>query len=141
MRLDGVFLKAKNSLIRRDIETGLAFKLVETEAAPGIAAPRVVWEEGTVTTTAREAVDAYNRPDSDRKSASEVRDWLHAILLRGAVPQATIEEEGAKLGISLDQLKRAKAKIGAESRKQAAMNGSWEWYLRGGPADPDPLPL
>ena len=51
------------------------------------------------------------------------------MLHQGAVPEKTLEEEGARLGISIDQMKRAKKKVGAESRKAAAMNGSWEWYL------------
>jgi hypothetical protein len=133
-----LFQRAKNNNVAREVETGLAFRLDNTEVEPGSCVPRVVWEEGAVTISASDAMQAYNRPDSDRKSATEVRDWLHAMLHQGPVPEKILEEEGAKVGISLDQLKRAKKKIGAESRKQAAMNGSWEWYLLGGAGDPNP---
>jgi hypothetical protein len=130
-----LLLRAKNNLVSREIETGLAFKLVSTEVQPGIIVPRIEWEAGEVTTTAREAMNSYNRPDNDRKSADEVRDWLRGVLLNGPVLQTIIEEEGKKLNISLDQLKRAKKKIGVDSRK-VDMNGSWEWYLIGGKGTP-----
>ena len=46
-----LMLRAKNNNVSQSIETGVAFKLVETEVAPGIRVPRVQWEEGEVTTS------------------------------------------------------------------------------------------
>lgn len=132
-----LFLRAKNNLIPQSINPNLAFRLVGTDVQTPrgtVQVARVQWLEGTVETTAQEAMTSYHRPENDRRSAAEVREWLGTLLYAGPLPQTEIEQKASGEGITLDQLKRAKPQVGVDSRKMS-LNGGWEWYLRGGRGD------
>jgi hypothetical protein len=80
--------------------------------------------------------DYYHRPENDRRSAAEVRDWLNTLLYAGPLPVTEIEQKAAIEGITPDQLRYAKKKIGVDSRKLP--DGSWQWFIIGGRGDPNP---
>ena len=124
-----LMLRAKNSHMPRTVTTGMAYRLVNTEIEPGINAAKIMWD-GPVDISAREALKAYARPEKDRRGAKEVQDWLRALLLAGPMDVKKIREEADKIGISKDQLDRAKQKLGVISRK-IGMSDGFEWLLGG----------
>jgi DNA polymerase len=104
----------------------IAYRLEETEAAPGIRAPRVVWEE-VVDVSADEAIAAL-RAGKDRQTGVVV--FLLDILAGGPVLKSVIEERGSVRGFSIDQLDRAKKKMGVVAFKEnGQLSGRWFWAL------------
>lgn len=133
-----LFLRAKNNLIPQSINTNLAFRLTGTNVETprgAVNVARVEWKDGAVETTAQEAMTRYQRPENDRRSAAEVREWLGTLLYGGPLPVTEIEQKAAIEGITLDQLKYAKTKIGVDSRKLP--DNSWQWFIPGGRGDPN----
>ena len=51
------------------------------------------------------------------------------MLANGPVPVKMIEERARARGLSIDQLKRAKQKMGLGAFKEQAKDGRWFWAL------------
>ena len=51
---------------------------------------------------------------------------MNTLLYAGPLPVTEIEQKAAIEGITLDQLRYAKKKIGVDSRKLP--DGSWQWF-------------
>jgi hypothetical protein len=112
------------------VEVGFDRKLGES-----IRAPVVQWE-GEVDITAEEAI-AQAKPGKSNRSRP-VEDFLSDVLTGGPVLQTTVVERGAERGFSLDQLRRAKEKLGVNSCKEPKFEGRWAWRLiQGGKSDED----
>jgi AAA domain len=100
------------------------------ESAPGGDVARVVWTGST-------GLDAASllRTDGEDDERHEVDAWLLDLLDggNGAVPAQDVKKKAHAAGYSLDQVKRAKKRLGIESVK-AGMGGGWEWVapLEGG---------
>lgn len=114
----------------------LAFRVAETVVEDNIAAPRVVWE-GAVDITADQAVGAASQGDSKKKqrgAQEKVQAVLQSIMDRAqpglldgkqTVAAKAAIEEAAKHGITAEQLKTAREKMGIHTQQIA---GQWVWY-------------
>jgi hypothetical protein len=83
----------------------------------------IIWE-GVADISADEALAAT----STKKDTSGARMFLMDMLANGPVPATLIEELAAMRGLSIDQLKRAKPKMGVGSFRKA-MDKGWFWAL------------
>jgi len=130
-----LFTTAKCNVARKG--TTLAYK-IEEEANAGhdaetgevITAPYVVWDPTPVNLTADQALASGK---GDKQQPPDVRAFLELILANGPVPVTKIEEHAARRGISLDQLKRIKTKLGVRSDQVGGFGGAghWVWSFPG----------
>jgi hypothetical protein len=88
----------------------LAYKIEEMIVGPeqNIEAPYAVWDATPVNLTADQAVASGKEGD---KRGTDVKMFLELILANGPVAVTKIEEQAARRGISIDQLKRMKKKL------------------------------
>lgn len=129
-----LFANPKNNA--HTLRPTLAFRVAEIivgqDEGTNIAAPRVVWE-GEVDITADEAV-AASRGGGDagangRPGAqAEVQAFLALALKDGSLPQSEVEERAEKAGYTVDQLNKAKRRVGVISTK-SGFEGGWQWAL------------
>ena len=100
-----------------------------------IDAPFVVFDKEPVATTADEAVamaaGSGRGRGGDRRSEESVpvQDFLAGLLRDGPRPQTEVEERARKAGLTIDQLKKAKAKLGVQSKKRPGFRDGWDWEL------------
>jgi putative DNA primase/helicase len=119
----------------------LAFRKTSTtvgrDEATGstISAAYVTWE-GTVDISADEAVAATMAKATGKRTDAALA-FLIEVLAGGPVPMKDIEERGAQRGLNVDQLKRAKGKLGIISDK-SGFEGAWVWAM---PKDRDKMPF
>jgi hypothetical protein len=85
---------------------------------------KIAWEE-VMGITADEALAA----GSAKKGRSEPRMFLMNVLANGPVPVKLIEERAEACGLSKDQLKYAKEKMGVGAFKERTEDGRWFWAL------------
>lgn len=117
----------------------LAFRKTSTivgrDEATGntISAAYVTWE-GTVDISADEAVAATMAKATGKRTDAALA-FLIEVLAGGPVPMKEIEEKGAQRGLNVDQLKRAKGKLGIISDK-SGFEGAWVWAM---PKDRDKM--
>lgn len=107
--------------------TGLAYRLIPV--AGGV--PRVVWEPGTVSVSADEAVAPVDqRRGPEAEGQEEARAWLMDFLANG--PRAAVDcyAEATRVGISRATLLRAKPAAGVLAGKDGYA-GPWTWRLPG----------
>lgn len=108
---------------------GFIYTFEQTELPDGIEASRIVWGEA-VEGTARELLAD---PEPGGEHGNDAATFLRDLLAEGPMPvkEVFLEAEGA--GYSRDQMKRAKAKIGAEAIKEGGDFGGkgarWIWAL------------
>jgi hypothetical protein len=102
-----------------------AFEQTLLEGYEGIVANGITWG-AAVEGTAR---DLLSEPESNSGSASAgAAEFLHDLLAYGPLPAREIFREAAAAGYSDDQVKRAKSRIGVETKK-IGMEGGWIWRL------------
>ena len=110
-------------------------------AEPGDALPRVSWEGESAHTPATllaGPADSKKREagEDDRGALDEAIEFLHESLAGGPVAAQRVLRDARAAGISERTLRRAKAIVGAETKK---LTGRWEWRLREG-GEPSPHP-
>jgi hypothetical protein len=134
-----LFTNARNAL-RPTIPT-LAYtktgKVVGQDPNNGldITAARIEWDPTPRSVTADQAV-ATSAPSRSKRDGPDVKAWLQDVLANGNVPQKKIEEMAEKRNITLDQLKKMKAKLMIESKLIGfGPEGYWVWEL------PEELPF
>jgi hypothetical protein len=94
--------------------------------------PAVEWDSEPVNITTEEALRADTESHQDRSEGQACDIWLRNALSSGPVEEAKIVETGKAAGFSKHQLKRAKQRIGANSKKHGFKSGSgWSWELDG----------
>jgi hypothetical protein len=121
-----LFTNAKNNVSRK--MPTLAYRVTEKQLDGGITAACVTWEE-IVDITADQAIMAAS-PAKARDQQSGPVMTLMNLLANGPVPTKTIEERGIACGFSVDQLKRAKRKMGVVRFKETGkIDGQWFWAL------------
>ncbi|TAM94638.1 MAG: AAA family ATPase [Rhodanobacteraceae bacterium] len=104
---------------------GFAYTFEQTDIGGGIIASRTTWG-GEVQGSARELLaEAEAEPDD---AGQDAVTFLRDLLASGALPTKEVFREAEGAGYSRDQVKRAKAKIGAIAEKQG-MTGGWSWRL------------
>ena len=93
-----------------------------------IRAPVIAWE-GEAEISAEEALAAARPAKSGR--ALGALEFLADFLAGGPQLQTAVIERGAERGFSLDQLKRAKGRLGVESFRGGGLGegGAWFWAL------------
>jgi putative DNA primase/helicase len=92
-----------------------------------ITAPRVVWEKDPVDISADEAVRAANGSGEKHKQQTKAKQFLEDLLEHGQPVHAQeIYDKGEKEGFSVNQLKRAKAKLRIVSEQ---ITGGWTWRI------------
>ena len=118
-----LFTSPKHNVAQRRIPA-ITYRIEEATVAPGITAPRIVWEE-TVDVTADEALAAAS-PSKDKKRGAIA--FLGDVLASAPVHSKIVLRRGEVHGFSEDQLRRAKDKMGVVAYKDGVMGG-WMWAL------------
>jgi len=128
-----LFTNARNAL--RPTMPTLAYtktgKVVGQDPNNGldITAARIEWDTTPRSVTADQAV-ATGAPSRSKRDSPDVKAWLQDVLANGNVPQKKIEEMAEKRNITLDQLKKMKAKLNIESKLIGfGPDGYWVWEL------------
>jgi DNA polymerase len=121
----GLFTNPRNTPGK--LQPTLAYRIEEKQIDGEIKTSFIVWEEA-VDITADQAVAAAATP-KERGQQNSVRLFLLDLLSKGPAPQSHIEERAAAHGFSIDQLRRAKAKMAIVAFKEQAWQGRWMWAL------------
>jgi putative DNA primase/helicase len=111
-------------------QTGLAFSLQSAQvrsAAGPIETSCVVWESGTVTVTADEAMVRQCDPE-ERNDIEDAKEFLRDLLADGPVSSRRIRADAEGSGYSWRTIQRAKKAVGIEAVKEG-MKGAWVWKL------------
>ena len=123
----GLFANVKNNVSRK--MSTLAYRIVEQPLADGVTAASIIWEE-IVDISADQAVAAATPTTKERGQQSDVIIFLMNLLANGPGARTTIEDKAAERGFTIDQLKRAKRRMGIVTFKQTGtMEGHWFWAL------------
>ena len=95
---------------------------------PDSGVARVVW---TGASTHDAAGLLRNAGDDDQDDRREIEEWLEEVMNAGGGRAAAkdVMNAGRKVGYSVDQVKRAKKRLGIESMK-AGMGSGWDWVMR-----------
>lgn len=109
--------------LRFDIEP---IVLPATENEPDVETARLV-ERGE-SEHRGEALLASRDDPEERSAVDEAAVWLEDLLSSSPVGATEVQTAARKHGISERTLRRAKTRLGAESKK-AAFGGGWEWAL------------
>lgn len=104
---------------------GFSYTFEQTENPDGITASRIVFGEAVEGSARDLLAEAEADPDGDGQDAA---GFLRDLLTDGPMPTKEVFREAQGAGYSRDQVKRAKAKIGAVAEKQG-MTGGWLWRL------------
>ncbi len=110
----------------------LAYRLINDDEH-GCA--RVVWEGATSHTA--DSLLAVPRDEDERTERDAAADWLRDTLAGQGLPASEVLALGKKAGYSETTLKRAKKRVGVESRKKG-MDGGWVWMLPDEQGHPSP---
>jgi putative DNA primase/helicase len=123
-----LFLPLKNN-IGPDV-TGFAFR-IESATAQSTAGPletsRVVWESGTVSASADEALGTLSKKPK-QPVLEEAQTWLKDQLSKETVAAAEIFDRGRGERFSTATLRRAAKELQVEKAK-TGMEGGWVWSL------------
>ena len=120
-----LFTNPKNNVSRK--MSTLAYRIIEKPLDGGIKAACISWEE-IVDITADQAVAAT--VISKNKGASNAGMLLSDMLANGPVSVKLIEERATERGLSKEQLKHAKQKLGIVAFKEhGKLDGQWFWAL------------
>ncbi len=111
---------------------GLAYR-IEPLGVDGC--PAVAWEPDRVNVSADDALAGDQGDAGGRTERDDAADWLRDLLAQGPRPARDVEQDARDAGFSIGTVRRAKAAIGAVSRKPA-FGGPWEWAL----PTPSPTP-
>lgn len=105
---------------------GFGYTVEQVDAGDGIEASRISWG-ATLDGTAHELLGRADAA-SEAKDADEAAAFLRALISSGVQESKTIFREAESAGLSHDQIKRAKVRIGAKAFK-VSMDGGWIWKL------------
>lgn len=118
----------------------LAFRIEDRGNGPAVS-----WEAEPVDVNVEQALRAESekRREGDHSEARECDRWLRECLASGPVGTVELLEDGRSAGFSRDQLKRAKERIGARSRRIGFGRDSkchWSLAIERSPDDPEGRP-
>jgi hypothetical protein len=104
----------------------LGYRLTDS---PEHGCARVEW----LGSTDHQAADLLGRreDDDERSERDAAAEWLAGLLRHGPVSATAVYRAADAAGLSKDQAKRAKKKLGVTAAK-AGMDGPWLWSLREG---------
>jgi putative DNA primase/helicase len=99
--------------------------------------PAVEWEADPVSITAEQALAAEADAGAEQAERSACEKWLRETLAAGPVPSRDVEKAGKDAGFNLTELKRAKTRIGAVSKREGfGANSKCHWSLPKGDGRP-----
>ena len=131
-----IFVRSKSNI--GPDNGGFRYDLIQIELPnyPGICASQLLWGSA-VDGDARELLGrAEAAPKDDAKKdvagVAEIDAWLFDFLSHGPKLAKEVFDGGRVEGYSRDQLKAAKGRIGAESKKESRYQGIWRWTLPDG---------
>lgn len=143
---DGSFVLAvtKGNLAPVDWRSTLSYRLRSEpfhfdDSTTGTVA-RLEWG-GTVDLSADDAL-AHPGDAEDRSARDEAAEWLTDLLGAGEVGAGVVKRKADQAGHSWATVRRAKAALGAKSRKVGApgQDGEWVWYLPEDAHEPPKMP-
>jgi putative DNA primase/helicase len=106
---------------------GFAFEIESKVIADGICTSAVVWSDDPVTISADEALAT-----ATKRVTSGAVDFLQAALRQGPVDQTEIVRRGKEAGFTEKNLRSAREKLGAATRKEGfGAGGKWVWVPAG----------
>ena len=123
-----LMVKAKNNLAKSG-QKALAYNFGEREVGTDpntkqkIVAPHILWHPKHVDVTASEAMQASKSP----AARDDAKKFLADLLASGPLPKREIEEAADANGIAARTLRRAKAELKVEAKKDGE-NGAWRWH-------------
>ena len=116
-----LFTKMKANLATEDVG-GLAFRV------GGHIATGLLWEEGTVATTADEALHVEER-DTKAPAKAEAKEWLRELLKDGEVMADDVWSKATADGLCQKTVNVAKKELGVRTRKTGGKGAPWAWTL------------
>jgi putative DNA primase/helicase len=102
--------------------------------APGIIAPRIIWDDAPVDMTADQALVALNEHNRSGGSLREAKDFLRELLATRPISATDGEEACEGNGISQRTLERARKELGVKATKDG-FGGGWKWAMEGDDED------
>jgi len=122
-----LFLPIKNN-IGTD-KTGLAFTLQSHQLKNGIETSKVVWLDEIILKSADEVISPQGG-DDEKSKVEEAEEFLLDILSNGAMKYTEIISLAENEKISEKTLRRAKKKIGVQTKREGFGKGSKQfWYF------------
>lgn len=121
-----VLVRAKSNIGPDD--GGFAYSLNRVEVAPEVEGQRVVWLEALKGSARDVLAEAEANPEGDEEASAldEALEFLRSELRDGPKPAKAIFREARDAGHSDRTIKRAKAELQAESKKEKS---GWVWVL------------
>lgn len=105
---------------------GFEYDIAQSEPLPGIFASYIAWGK-SVDGTARELLAEPYGDQSDKSAIEAACDFLRDVLADGLSPVKGVEAEANNAGISKATLRRARDRLGVNSKK--GVGGAWYWRL------------
>jgi putative DNA primase/helicase len=128
-----IFVRSKSN--NGPDDGGFRYDLVQIELPdfPGIHASQLLWGS-PIDGSAKDLLgraETTPKEDTRRDAAgtAEIDAWLLDFLSHGPKQAKEVFAAGKDEGYSKDQLKDAKKRIGAESKKKPVYQGEWKWTL------------
>jgi putative DNA primase/helicase len=121
-----LMLAVKNNVGQK--AQGRGYIIEGKTAAPGIIAPRIIWDDAPVDMTADQALAAINRHNKDGGSLTEAKDFLRELLAKGPIPAKEAEEAAEANGVSERTLRRARKELGIKTSK-SSFDAGWTWSM------------
>ena len=113
---------------------GRGYTIEGKTVAPGIIAPRIIWDDAPVDMTADQALVAINEHHKHGGSLKKAKELLSDLLAKGSITATEGEEAGRANGISQRTLERARKELGVKATKDG-FDGGWKWTLEGDDQD------
>jgi hypothetical protein len=107
---------------------GRGYTIEGKTVAPGIIAPRIIWDDAPVDMSADQALAAIDQHNKDGGSLKKAEELLSELLVNGSIAAKEGEEAGRANGISQRTLERARKELGVKATKDG-FDGGWKWTL------------
>jgi putative DNA primase/helicase len=113
-----------------DDATAFAFRIESATVGNGIDTSHVVFEPGTLTTTAAELLLGQSQTDEERGAQGEAEEFLRDMLKDGPVNSKFVKDAAKKAEIAPRTLDRARARLKVRAIK-SDITGCWLMALPG----------
>lgn len=120
-----LFLPIKNN-IGID-KTGFAFKIESCKLNNDITTSKIIWENDIITATANDII-GFQQNTEEQTALKEAEDFLLDLLAISQMPVKQIQKEAKDAGHAWATIKRARKKLGIQSKK-IGMEKGWAWRL------------
>jgi replicative DNA helicase len=104
---------------------GLAYRIISDPTGR----PVVAWEDGAVSMSADDGLEAEAQDAGDRSATSKAVEWLRAELADGPVASKELQAKAAAEGIFERTLTRARGAIGVKATATRVNGRPTEWFM------------